>query len=921
MSLRIPWDKYEAAILLDAWLQVKSGVPKLQMINLVSHQLRQKSLNLGIEIDDIFRNTNGISFQLTSMASAYEQKNMGKPASKLFSEISELYRNDIESFTKLREEAMQMVEYTSNLKDEFINYISQARISSVDHERILYAIKCIENFAISTKALSSSIFENFNQETITILRKKVVAHKFFAVRHKDILCYAEKALLLLDEFLITLQNENKSTSEMVIQVDDPVTPVEVKQEEYIYQIKGRFYNWLIGQGMNDNTCRMYVKAITDAEKFAEEHSLANTLLYNDNHTLAEATAIELLNNADFIGFNKQKHNRYSAAIVMLMRFYGVELKDPRRKSNNSNRDYDGDDDFITWMIKNANLRIATARSYRSAINTCDLYAQTHSLYSGSITACSRYDEFILMYTALMEDNGFCKTSEEKHNYLIAALNKYRDYMKAKNNGDAVTTKPLPSPVANNTTVSTELAKRCGAILSEEFDEGYRIGDYMHRTRFLSEYEERYGEEISDNLDDLLKNIGQVRDGRVYYSDKANNTLLSDIYEELAKTFESGATMIYYDCLFEKYSDRLAAEMCIYNADTLKTAMQNDYRLSNEYRFMKLGIVMYGENSDTNGEVRKLLQNSHLPMTYDDIKKHLWYVPMAQIRLSCVQIPECARIDEGTYFYAPNFYISSEEKMALSRAMRSTISTKGFLVAKDLRDIFRIACPSSAMDSEQYKDHSIRNILKVLLNDEFEFSSSTITEKGKTLDYGQIFQNYAAEHERVTLNELLELKKELGLPVIYWDSVFKEMIRISATEMVRKGTVEFDVTAVDRVLEEMYPDEYTPLKDVTLFLNLPPVSVRWNGFLLESFLREYSEKFRLVQLSIAQDDYFGVMLKSTSALENYADVAADMLARNHSWSDERSALQLLKDMKFQQRASNSNISTIIKAAKQKRLNID
>ena len=148
-----------------------------------------------------------------------------------------------------------------------------------------------------------------------------------------------------------------------------------------------------------------------------------------------------------------------------------------------------------------------------------------------------------------------------------------------------------------------------------------------------------------------------------------------------------------------------------------------------------------------------------------------------------------------------------------------------------------------------------------------------------------------------------------------------MIRISATEMVRKGTVEFDVTAVDRVLEEMYPDEYTPLKDVTLFLNLPPASVRWNGFLLESFLREYSEKFRLVQLSIAQDDYFGVMLKSTSALENYADVAADMLARNHSWSDEKSALQLLKDMKFQQRAKNSNISAIIKAAKQKRLNID
>lgn len=74
MAIRIPWDKYEAIILLEAWLQVKAGVPKLQMVNLVSYQLRTNALNQGIEIDDIFRNTNGISFQLMSMATAYEKK-------------------------------------------------------------------------------------------------------------------------------------------------------------------------------------------------------------------------------------------------------------------------------------------------------------------------------------------------------------------------------------------------------------------------------------------------------------------------------------------------------------------------------------------------------------------------------------------------------------------------------------------------------------------------------------------------------------------------------------------------------------------------------------------------------------------------------------------------------------------------------
>ena len=56
-----------------------------------------------------------------------------------------------------------------------------------------------------------------------------------------------------------------------------------------------------------------------------------------------------------------------------------------------------------------------------------------------------------------------------------------------------------------------------------------------------------------------------------------------------------------------------------------------------------------------------------------------------------------------------------------------------------------------------------------------------------------------------------------------------MVRISATELVRRDKVQFDVDAVDDALEKMYPNEYTALKDITLFLSLPAASVRWNGY--------------------------------------------------------------------------------------------
>ena len=67
MSVPPKWDKYEAAILLDALLKVKDGIPKTHMVNLVSFKLRQKAINQNLEIDDIYRNANGISFQMTSI--------------------------------------------------------------------------------------------------------------------------------------------------------------------------------------------------------------------------------------------------------------------------------------------------------------------------------------------------------------------------------------------------------------------------------------------------------------------------------------------------------------------------------------------------------------------------------------------------------------------------------------------------------------------------------------------------------------------------------------------------------------------------------------------------------------------------------------------------------------------------------------
>ena len=55
---RIPWDQYEAAVLLQALLDVRDKrISRSQAISDTSQKLRTMAHNQGIAIDEIFRNT------------------------------------------------------------------------------------------------------------------------------------------------------------------------------------------------------------------------------------------------------------------------------------------------------------------------------------------------------------------------------------------------------------------------------------------------------------------------------------------------------------------------------------------------------------------------------------------------------------------------------------------------------------------------------------------------------------------------------------------------------------------------------------------------------------------------------------------------------------------------------------------------
>ena len=57
------WDIYETVILLEGYLETLQGIQsKLQIIKRISADLRRMAVNRGVEIDDVYRNENGVSY-------------------------------------------------------------------------------------------------------------------------------------------------------------------------------------------------------------------------------------------------------------------------------------------------------------------------------------------------------------------------------------------------------------------------------------------------------------------------------------------------------------------------------------------------------------------------------------------------------------------------------------------------------------------------------------------------------------------------------------------------------------------------------------------------------------------------------------------------------------------------------------------
>ena len=100
--MRVPWNEDEAIIIVDAFYQYKNGIiKKNDAIKSVSARLREMAIKKGLEIDDVYRNENGIIMQMATLEHIFSNGEKGlSSGSKLFRDTMQLYVDNYAEFEK-----------------------------------------------------------------------------------------------------------------------------------------------------------------------------------------------------------------------------------------------------------------------------------------------------------------------------------------------------------------------------------------------------------------------------------------------------------------------------------------------------------------------------------------------------------------------------------------------------------------------------------------------------------------------------------------------------------------------------------------------------------------------------------------------------------------------------------------------------
>lgn len=568
--------------------------------------------------------------------------------------------------------------------------------------------------------------------------------------------------------------------------------------------------------------------------------------------------------------------------------------------------------FQTWLIRIANYSPRTAQIYASAVSrTVRSYRQkAETASSSSDTQVKAVQRFIAL---LAGDSDFVESNKRGHNLLSAALSAFERFI-ASESIDAISeeTKIITSRKAKpheplNVGIDSLLLEQLADVLSSHFANGYRLNSPIEMARFRIFAAEDLGKELTltdEELKSYITACGTIFEGKVYaVSTQAKERIrgLSDDY------FADGAQAIFFAEFYAKNENWLF-EASVVSEDMLIGILRSLFpKLSFTQSYF--GYTEASVITTLEGEILRVWGDDVL-LTYGQLAGRLQYIPLERIKSILGQNGEFIWNSVETFTHVSRIKITDEERKVIRESAMRGCKARGYAVITDLPfgEIEERNCELSIT--------AIHNaVYRICLSDKFDKKGKIVARKGAVIDALTIMKKYCRTIGKCSLGDLLTYEKELTGEVHRWISMEAGntvLIRIDKDTYVADRYVHFNTDIIDKTIGLFVKGDYLPLKSFTTFGAFSDCGQTWNLFLLESYCRRFSRKFRFDTSSVNSRNAGAVIRKSCSM--DYTEIMTDAVANADLPLKDTAVAKFLFEGGYTGRSTTARVNEIIDKAK-------
>ena len=404
------------------------------------------------------------------------------------------------------------------------------------------------------------------------------------------------------------------------------------------------------------------------------------------------------------------------------------------------------------------------------------------------------------------------------------------------------------------------------------------------------------------------------------NNKEQNEFIDKILNDFEDIYAKGFSCIYNCCVFPHYKQEIEHQMQIYGEDEFWSIMK---RSMHRYHMNGFGHITPKEfSANPDEDVRRYIRDVQREITYDELEQDLWFIPIDKIKQVVRSTSSIINTATNTYMSIAAFPITTEELNKVRGVIKNAIVTapaRQLQAEECRRQIYCDSeCKSVKINTEMFSTTCFQKAIGYLLRDDFNFTPKFVTPKNVEMDTGKMYREFCDNRDQFTLEELKEFSKEINTPIRH-DIIHDTMVRIDKENFVKDSFVDFDSKKIDTFIEEnICTGKYMSLKKISsLVSNFPSVeNYRWTGYLLESYIYSYSEKYELLNSSFSENDFNGVMIRRDAGKIEYDDIIMDVLVHKECNTEEE-ALNELKEDGYITRANYKGINRILENAKIKR----